>query len=133
MIFLFFSGYLTFKGRFFEARQADLRVFFEWLPLLLVFMVPASAIRDLPPESPYAMICTFECTFCRQCVDAVYQGICPNCGGNFAPAIKKCGYDAIFFKGISHAPVFLCVDERGAREAPFPTQPAQGSQSTELR
>ncbi|MBW2421765.1 MAG: aldehyde ferredoxin oxidoreductase, partial [Deltaproteobacteria bacterium] len=37
-----------------------------------------------------------------------------NCGGNFAPAIKRCGYDAIFFKGISPTPVFLHVDEQGA-------------------
>ncbi|MBW2270295.1 MAG: hypothetical protein JRH16_17155 [Deltaproteobacteria bacterium] len=34
-----------------------------------------------------------------------------NCGGDFAPAIKRCGYDAIFFKGISPTPVFLHVDE----------------------
>ena len=39
--------------------------------------------RDLPPDSGDAMICTFECTFCRQCVDNVYGGKCPNCGGNF--------------------------------------------------
>ncbi|MDH3440947.1 MAG: DUF1272 domain-containing protein [Gammaproteobacteria bacterium] len=38
---------------------------------------------DLPPESTEAMICTFECTFCRTCVETVYQGRCPNCGGNF--------------------------------------------------
>jgi len=37
---------------------------------------------DLPPESGVAMICTFECTFCRKCVDEVFQGVCPNCGGN---------------------------------------------------
>ena len=24
-----------------------------------------------------------------------------NCGGNFSPAIKRCGYDGIFFSGIS--------------------------------
>jgi hypothetical protein len=40
---------------------------------------------DLPADSPAAMICTFECTFCRQCVDEVYAGACPNCGGNFQP------------------------------------------------
>ena len=45
VIFLFFAGYLTFKGRFFDNRQADLRVFFGWLPLLFVFMVPATAMR----------------------------------------------------------------------------------------
>jgi aldehyde:ferredoxin oxidoreductase len=32
-----------------------------------------------------------------------------NCGGTFSPAIKHCGYDAIFFKGISPSPVYLYV------------------------
>lgn len=41
--------------------------------------------RDLPPDSPDAMICTFECTFCRTCVDGELGGACPNCGGNFSP------------------------------------------------
>lgn len=40
--------------------------------------------RDLPPESTEAMICTYECTFCRACVDDVLLGVCPNCGGNFS-------------------------------------------------
>ena len=39
--------------------------------------------KDLPPESTEAMICTFECTFCRRCAQDLLQGICPNCGGNF--------------------------------------------------
>lgn len=38
--------------------------------------------RDLPPDSSAAMICTFECTFCRDCATGVLGGICPNCGGN---------------------------------------------------
>ena len=25
--------------------------------------------KDLPPAAPDAMICTFECTFCRDCVE----------------------------------------------------------------
>jgi hypothetical protein len=41
--------------------------------------------RDLPPDSPDARICTFECTFCAHCVDGLLAGICPNCGGNFEP------------------------------------------------
>jgi hypothetical protein len=41
--------------------------------------------RDLPPESGVAMICSFECTFCRDCVEGVLAGRCPNCGGTFAP------------------------------------------------
>ena len=34
-----------------------------------------------------------------------------NCGGNFSPAIKKCGVDGIFFKGISEKPVYLYLDD----------------------
>ncbi len=45
VIFLFFSGYLTFKEGFYETRQADLRPFFANLPLLFVFMVPSTAMR----------------------------------------------------------------------------------------
>ena len=37
----------------------------------------------LPPDSKQAMICTYECTFCRDCVENVLMGVCPNCGGNF--------------------------------------------------
>ena len=40
--------------------------------------------RDLPPHSPLARICTFECTFCVECVDSVLKNVCPNCGGGFA-------------------------------------------------
>ena len=39
--------------------------------------------RNLPPDSTEAMICTFECTFCRECVGSRFHGICPNCGGKF--------------------------------------------------
>jgi len=37
--------------------------------------------RDLPPDSVEAMICSFECTFCRDCVTGPLAGRCPNCGG----------------------------------------------------
>ncbi|MDO8801570.1 DUF1272 domain-containing protein [Phenylobacterium sp.] len=40
--------------------------------------------RDLAPDSPDARICTFECTFCAECVDTRLGGVCPNCGGNFS-------------------------------------------------
>ncbi len=38
-----------------------------------------------------------------------------NCGGSFSPAIKRCGVDGIFFKGISPKPVYLYVDDTGAQ------------------
>lgn len=37
--------------------------------------------RDLAPDSRDAMICSFECTFCVDCVTDVLDGACPNCGG----------------------------------------------------
>ncbi|MBR7620677.1 DUF1272 domain-containing protein [Phenylobacterium sp. 20VBR1] len=40
--------------------------------------------RDLSADSPDARICTFECTFCADCVDTRLGGVCPNCGGNFS-------------------------------------------------
>lgn len=39
--------------------------------------------RSLPYNSDEAMICTFECTFCRNCVETVLKQVCPNCGGRF--------------------------------------------------
>jgi hypothetical protein len=41
--------------------------------------------KDLPPEAADAMICTYECTFCRDCVETRLKGVCPNCGGNLVP------------------------------------------------
>ena len=35
---------------------------------------------DLPAEAPGAFICSFECTFCAKCTNAL-EDRCPNCGG----------------------------------------------------
>ncbi|MEM5775467.1 MAG: aldehyde ferredoxin oxidoreductase C-terminal domain-containing protein, partial [Anaerolineaceae bacterium] len=40
------------------------------------------------------------------------------CGGNFGPAIKQCGYDGIFFTGVSERPVYLYVDDKGPELRP---------------
>lgn len=40
---------------------------------------------DLPPDAANARICTYECTFCADCVDNVLSNVCPNCGGGFVP------------------------------------------------
>lgn len=46
VIFLFFAGYMTFNRQgFYDARQADMQAFFVNLPLLFIFMVPATAMR----------------------------------------------------------------------------------------
>jgi hypothetical protein len=41
--------------------------------------------KELPPASTDAMICSFECTFCHDCVTHVLGDVCPNCAGGFTP------------------------------------------------
>ena len=55
--------------------------------------------RDLPPESPDALICTFECTFCTDCATNILRGTCPNCDGELVrrprrPVAKLLKYPA---------------------------------------
>ena len=55
--------------------------------------------RDLPPGSRDAMMCSFECTFCKSCAEGVLKGRCPNCGGELVrrpirPADKLQKYPA---------------------------------------
>ena len=37
--------------------------------------------RDLAADSRDAWICSFECTFCSDCVERRLGACCPNCGG----------------------------------------------------
>ena len=39
--------------------------------------------KDLPPHSLEARICSYECTFCADCVENKLHNVCPNCGGGF--------------------------------------------------
>ncbi|WP_430410152.1 DUF1272 domain-containing protein [Kordia sp.] len=39
--------------------------------------------KDLPFDATNALICTFECTYCEECVTTILKNTCPNCGGNF--------------------------------------------------
>lgn len=41
--------------------------------------------KPLAFNSNEAMICTFECTFCKNCADQILKQVCPNCGGGFEP------------------------------------------------
>ena len=40
-------------------------------------------LRPLAPNGGDARICTYECTFCADCVEHRLAGVCPNCGGGF--------------------------------------------------
>jgi uncharacterized protein len=41
--------------------------------------------KDLPPHSSEARICSYECTYCADCVENALHNVCPTCGGNFVP------------------------------------------------
>ena len=41
--------------------------------------------KPLPPDSPEARICSYEYTFCADCVATVLGNVCPNYGGGFVP------------------------------------------------
>jgi uncharacterized protein len=45
--------------------------------------------KDLPPDSTDALICSFECTFCRDCTDNTLKGVCPNCGGELVARPRR--------------------------------------------
>jgi hypothetical protein len=44
--------------------------------------------KDLLPAATDAMICSFECTFCRDCAETTLGGRCPNCGGGLVARPK---------------------------------------------
>jgi hypothetical protein len=41
--------------------------------------------KDLPQNATEARICSYECTFCADCVETKLHNVCPNCGGGFVP------------------------------------------------
>ena len=41
--------------------------------------------KPLPPDAVDARICSYECTFCADCVENVLFNVCQNCGGGFVP------------------------------------------------
>jgi hypothetical protein len=45
--------------------------------------------KNLPPDSPEARICSFECTFCASCAEGRLGGKCPNCGGELLPRPRR--------------------------------------------
>ncbi len=68
--------------------------------------------RALPPEAVEAMICSFECTFCADCVERVLDNVCPNCGGGFAPRPVRPGCNWKGDNDIAHHPPSRVVKHR---------------------
>lgn len=43
---------------------------------------------DLPADAPDAVICSFECTFCRSCAGQMGER-CPNCNGELVSRPRR--------------------------------------------
>ncbi|WP_317202992.1 DUF1272 domain-containing protein [Janthinobacterium sp.] len=83
--------------------------------------------KALPPDALEARICSYECTFCVPCVDAVLGNVCPNCGGGFTPRPVR---PARHWKGNN----YLGNDPAGTKLRHRPVDPTQHAQfSAELR
>ncbi len=71
--------------------------------------------KPLAPASRDARICSFECTFCADCVETVLDNVCPNCGGGFAerpirPAQDWRGHNCLSHYPAATTPVHRPVD-----------------------
>ena len=67
--------------------------------------------KPLPNESNEAMICTFECTFCKECVHTILFNVCPNCGGGFEKRPTRPS-DKLNKYPVSEKIVFKPIDEK---------------------
>ena len=45
---------------------------------------------DLPADAPGAFICSFECTYCTECAEAL-DDRCPDCGGELLDRPPRAG------------------------------------------
>ena len=44
---------------------------------------------SLGPNAENAWICSFECTFCTECVEGALRGACPNCQGELVKRPRR--------------------------------------------
>ncbi len=73
----------------------------------------------LAPASTEAMICSFECTFCRSCVESVLANVCPNCGGGFAPRPIRPATDWRGCNSLSYHPASTNIRRRSVDRAAY--------------
>lgn len=57
---------------------------------------------DLPPESSKAFICSFECTFCKNCAESKLNNTCPNCGGELVKRPRRAKEKLINYPASEH-------------------------------
>lgn len=67
--------------------------------------------KALPPAALDARICSYECTFCANCVDLL-QNVCPNCGGGFTPRPVRPAHNRKNNHFLGHDPASSVVKHR---------------------
>ncbi len=65
--------------------------------------------RALPADSADARICSFECTYCRECSEGHLQGRCPNCAGELLPRPRRAEATRSFSTDPAHASSDLLI------------------------
>ena len=81
-------------------------------PMLELRPVCEHCAKALPPDSVIARICSFECTFCVNCVDDVLGNVCPNCGGGFSPRPVRPAHDWKGGNSLAKFPASTAVKHR---------------------
>src|SRR6266498_5299560 len=83
---------------------------------------------ELPPDSTDAMICSFECTFCRPCVENILNNVCPHCGGDFCPRPIRPKFDwkAGDLRNIELGQTLTAREGWWTQARPCPTTPTLG-------
>jgi hypothetical protein len=76
------EGYSSFESR---ARFAMISLIGKGKTVMALQLRPNCEYcdKDLPPNATEARICSYECTFCADCVENKLGNVCPNCGGGF--------------------------------------------------
>ena len=68
--------------------------------------------KALPPDSPEARICSFECTFCAVCAERLLSSVCPNCAGGFVPRPIRPAQNRRGGNDLGHYPASTTVKHR---------------------
>jgi len=97
--------------------------------------------RNLAADQSNAMICSFECTFCIQCMENTFNNRCPNCGGEVHPRPSRTG-DLLTGNPASTERVlsrYEAVEENGkttfirTRLLPVPDKPKENTEQHESK
>ena len=86
------------------------KILYDEMPAKTPWDAPESLIGFVsgPANGAGPLLAARYTVVCKSPVTGMWNDA--NSGGNFGPALRKSGYDAVFVKGISEKPVYVVVD-----------------------